>query len=129
MDGKVEMLRHTVSTLAYRAAKALRGAPADFAGFRVAPGSRTPAEILAHMGDLFDWTLRMCDGSGEWTVAPVVAWDEEVARFFAALEAFEPAPDDRTAARHLSGEALSGSARRCVDAHRANRDAAAIGGA
>jgi len=89
MDGKLELLRHTVATLAYRASKAVRGAPADFAGYRDAPASRTPAQILAHMGDLFDWALRMCDGGREWHDSPPLAWDEGVARFFAALEAFD----------------------------------------
>jgi hypothetical protein len=89
MDGKVELLRHTVAALAYRASKAVRGAPADFAEYRSAPDSRTPGQILAHMGDLFDWAIRMCDGSREWTESPVLAWDEGVARFFAALEAFD----------------------------------------
>jgi len=88
-DVKLEMLRHTVATLAYRAGKALRGAPAEFAEYRAAPDSRTPAEILAHMGDLFEWALRMCDGNREWHNAPVIPWDDSVARFFAALEAFD----------------------------------------
>ena len=48
-------LRHTVATLAYRAAKALRRAPLEFSGFRAAKGSRSAGEILAHMGDLLDW--------------------------------------------------------------------------
>jgi hypothetical protein len=89
MDGKLDMLRHTVATLAYRGAKAMRGAPAEFATFRAAPDARTPAEILAHMGDLFDWALRMCDGSRAWTDSPALAWEDGVARFFAALEAFD----------------------------------------
>jgi len=89
MDGKLESLRHTVATLAYRASKAVRAAPADFAEYRSAPDSRTPAQILAHMGDLFDWALRMCDGGREWTQSPVLSWDEGVVRFFAALEAFD----------------------------------------
>jgi len=89
MDGKLELLRHTVATLAYRASKAVRGAPADFAGYRSAPDSRTPAQILAHMGDLFDWALGMCDGRHTWHDSPPLAWDEGVARFFAALEAFD----------------------------------------
>jgi hypothetical protein len=89
MDGKVELLRHTVATLAYRAGKAMRSAPAGFAEYRAAADSRTPGEILAHLGDLFDWALRMCDGGREWTNSPVLSWDEGVARFFAALEAFD----------------------------------------
>ena len=89
MDGKVELLRHTVATLAYRAGKALRGAPADFAGYRDAPDSRTPAQILAHMGDLFDWALAMCECGQALHYTPPLPWDEGVARFFAALEAFD----------------------------------------
>lgn len=89
MEGTLEMLRHTVATLAYRGSKAMRGAPAEFAEYRSAPDSRTPAEILAHMGDLFDWALALCDGRHVWRNSPVLAWDAGVARFFAALEAFD----------------------------------------
>jgi hypothetical protein len=89
MGDDLEMLRHTVATLAYRAAKAVRGAPAEFAGFRAAPDARTPAEILAHLGDLFDWALIMCDGRQEWHNSPALPWNEGVARFFTALEAFD----------------------------------------
>jgi len=83
------MLRHTVATLAYRAGKALRGAPESFADYRADATSRTPAEILAHMGDLFDWALKMADGKHEWHDSRPLAWDREIARFFAALEAFD----------------------------------------
>jgi hypothetical protein len=89
MDGKTEVLRHTVATLAYRASKTLRGAPAEFAAYKSAPDSRTPVEILAHMGDLFDWALGMCEGKHVWHDASPLQWDAEVARFFAALEAFD----------------------------------------
>ena len=89
MEENLQMLRHTVATLAYRGSKAVRGAPAEFASYRSAPGSRTPAEILAHMGDLFDWALGMCDGRHEWHNSPPLPWDEGVARFFTALGAFD----------------------------------------
>jgi len=87
MDTKVEMLRHTVATLAYRAGKALRGAPPEFAEFDGA--SRTPAQILAHMGDLFDWALTLANGKQAWHNSTPLPWDREGARFFAALEAFD----------------------------------------
>lgn len=83
------LLRHTVATLAYRAGKALRGAPADFAQFRAAPGIRTPEEILTHMGDLLDWALALADGKHDWHSSKPLPWDQEVARLFAALEAFD----------------------------------------
>jgi hypothetical protein len=79
------LLRHTLATLAYRAGKALRDAPPSFAEFRPAPGSRSPGEILAHMGDLFDWALTICDGPVTWTDAPRLPWEEEVDRFFIGL--------------------------------------------
>jgi hypothetical protein len=84
-----ELLRHTLATLAYRAGKALRGAPAGFESFSVAPGSRTPGQILAHMGDLFDWALQLAKGASVWKDSTPLPWDEGVARFFAALEAFD----------------------------------------
>jgi len=83
----IGLLRHTVATLAYRAGKALRDAPPEFANY--AGGTRTPAKILAHMGDLFDWALTLADGQQRWHDSTPLAWDAEVARFFRALEAFD----------------------------------------
>jgi len=84
-----QLLRHTIATLAYRAGKALRDAPPEFAAFPVAAGSRTPAQILAHMGDLFDWALSLAQGRHTWQDSTPLRWDHEVARFFAALDAFD----------------------------------------
>ena len=81
--------RHTLATIAYRAAKALRGAPPEFAGFRADATSCTPVQILAHMGDLFDWSLRISNGDQSWSSSTPLAWDREVERFFAALAAFD----------------------------------------
>ncbi len=89
MDEKTAMLRHTVATLAYRGGKARRGAPASFAEFCAAPGSRTPAQILAHIGDLLDWALSLHEGRQAWHDSPPLAWDEGGARFFAGLEALD----------------------------------------
>ncbi|HSA55216.1 MAG TPA: hypothetical protein VLE53_05895 [Gemmatimonadaceae bacterium] len=89
LDPARELLRHTVATLAYRAEKAVRNAPAAFADFRIAADSRTPAEILAHMGDLLDWALWLARGQHRWRDAAPLPWDEEVGRFFASLSAFD----------------------------------------
>jgi len=88
-NGKAELLRHTVATLAYRGGKALRGAPASFSGFQAAPGVRTPGQILAHLGDLLDWALSLAKGKQEWRDSPPRTWDEDSARFFAALKSFD----------------------------------------
>ncbi len=61
-----DLLRHTVATLAYRAGKALRGAPPEFAEYRADSTGRTPVQILAHMGDLFDWALSIANGQQTW---------------------------------------------------------------
>jgi hypothetical protein len=88
MDEKRELLRHTLATVAYRAARALAGAPDSFVTFTGA-GGRQPAEILAHMGDLFDWALSISEGHQRWHNSTPLSWDDEQARFFAALRAFD----------------------------------------
>ena len=49
MDEKRMMLRHFLGAIAYRTQKALRDAPAEFAGFRAATGVRTPHQIVFHI--------------------------------------------------------------------------------
>ena len=87
-DSRIGMLRHTVAALAYRAAKALRGAPAEFSTFAGA-APRTPGRILAHLCDLFDWALSLADGAHKWCDSTPGSWEQDTARFFAALEAFD----------------------------------------
>ncbi len=80
-------LRHTLATLAYRGGKAVRGAPASFAGFDGA--GRTPAQILAHIGDLLDWALSISRGAQKWHDAKPLPWPQEVERFHRGLEALD----------------------------------------
>ena len=89
MDATRAFLRHTLATVAYRGGKALRGAPPHFAAFTCGDSSRTPAEILAHVGDLFDWALTIARGEQAWHNSTPLAWDAEVARFFATLQRFD----------------------------------------
>src|SRR6185503_4711092 len=88
-DDKRELLRHTVATLAYRGGKAISNVPPDFKDFRVAGDARTPGEILAHIGDLLDWALSIAVGKQTWHNSTPLTWEDETARFFAALEAFD----------------------------------------
>lgn len=85
-DPKRELLRHTLSTLAYRGGKAVRGAPAAFATFKASETTRTPLQILAHVGDLLDWMASILKGQEKWHNATPLAWDAEVARFFKTLD-------------------------------------------
>lgn len=84
-----QFLRHALATLAYRAGKTVRGTPEAFASYRATPASPSPAEILAHMGDLMDWVLRMLRGEPSWTTAAPQPWEQEIQRFFAALGAVD----------------------------------------
>lgn len=106
--GERSLLRHTVATLAYRGGKALRGAPAGFESFRASATTRTPGEILAHIGDLFDWALSLALGRHVWKDSKPGEWDGDVARFFAGLARFEAflasdAPLGSPAARLFQG--------------------------
>jgi hypothetical protein len=89
IDSARHLLRHTVATVAYRAAKPLRDAPESFANFRCGDSCRTPGKILAHIGDLFDWGLTMAQGEQSWHDSTPLPWPAEVDRFFAALTRFD----------------------------------------
>jgi hypothetical protein len=84
-----EFLRHTLATLSYRAAKPLRDAPAGFASYRAAPDSRTPAEIVAHLGDLMEWGCAMARGYYVWSDTKPGDWQADVDRFFAELRKYD----------------------------------------
>jgi hypothetical protein len=75
--------------VAYRAAKATRNAPADFANFRAAGDVRTPIQIVAHMADLYDWALSLSKGKWNYNQSTPQSWEPELDRFHAALCAFD----------------------------------------
>ena len=89
MDDKRALLRHTVATVAYRGGKAVRGAPGSFATYSPDGTPRTPAKILAHIGDLYDWALSQASGAEAWNESAPLEWDLEAERFFAALKRFD----------------------------------------
>ena len=80
-----DLLRHVVATIAYRGGKVLRDAPPGFGSTSAGPGSRSAEEILAHVGDLFDWALHLADGSHVWAEAPDRTWSRGAERFFEGL--------------------------------------------
>jgi len=107
-DPKRDLLRHTLATLAYRACKTVRGAPPEFAAYRAAETTRTPAQILAHIGDLLNWSLSVAQGKEAWFNSTPLPWNQEVKRLFAALEAFDAylasdAPLEETAEKLFQG--------------------------
>ena len=88
-DPARELLRHTAATVAYRGGKALRGAPDGFARFTAGESSRTPGQILSHICDLYDWALTIAKGKEVWKDTKPRGWNEDVARFFTSLAAFD----------------------------------------
>jgi hypothetical protein len=90
-----ELLRHTLATVAYRGGKAIRNAPESFAAFDGC--GRTPLQILAHVGDLFDWALSMANGTRKWHDSEALPWPEESERFFRTLQALDAFLDSREA--------------------------------
>jgi hypothetical protein len=88
-DSGRQLLRHTLATLAYRARKPLTGAPAGFAEFSACEKARTPGQILAHLGDLLEWMLTLVKGKQEWHDSRPLAWDQGVARFYAAIQSLD----------------------------------------
>jgi hypothetical protein len=108
MSDAQSLLRHAVATVAYRGGKALRHAPDGFADFAVAPGSRTPRQILAHINDLFDWALHLANGKQVWNMSTPGDWGAETARFFDILGRFDarlraPEPLGNAAERLFQG--------------------------
>ena len=84
-------LRHATATIAYRGAKTLRGAPPEFAHFEAGPTTRTPLEILAHIGDLLEVSAARLRGPTQWKAATPDTWERQVARFHAALASIDEA--------------------------------------
>jgi hypothetical protein len=82
-------LRHTLATLAYRGGKTVRDASPGFATYGAPDTARTPAKILAHIGDLMDWALSMAEGNQKWKDSTPLAWDKEGERFHAAVKKFD----------------------------------------
>lgn len=88
-DPQRELLRHALATLAYRGGKAIRDTSESFATFNAGEGVRSPGRILAHIGDLMDWALRLATGKREWRDSQPLPWEEEKAKFFSALKKFD----------------------------------------
>jgi hypothetical protein len=88
-DTARSLLRHSLATLAYRGGKTLRDTGPDFATFRAGEQTRTPLEILAHIGDLLEWSLSIAKGFEAWKKADVNDWDHEVGRFYESLQALD----------------------------------------
>lgn len=84
MEPQRRILRHFLAAIAYRAQKALRGAPHDFGDFRAAPGVRTPHQLVRHMSDVLGYARTRLAG-GEWRARRLPTFEQEVTRFHEIL--------------------------------------------
>lgn len=85
-----------VATVAFRGNIAIKEAPAEFARFRIADSVRSPAEILAHIGDLLIGSHHLLRGEFVRLDSKPLPWEEEVDRFFCGvreLDAFLASDD------------------------------------
>jgi len=85
MNDERSFLRQTIATVAYRAGKTVRDAPPEFARYKAGETSRTPLQILSHMGDLYAWAKHLAKGEKYWVDRTPEDWQVEVERFFAEL--------------------------------------------
>jgi hypothetical protein len=88
-DPKRDLLRHTVATIAFRGGVAIRGVNPDFAGFRPTPETRSPVEILAHMGDLLVGSHYLLKGEYAEVNSEPLPWNDEIARFHLAVRGLD----------------------------------------
>ena len=86
VDVKREVLRHMLATVTYRGGLAVVDSPESFAAFRAHETTRTPGEILAHIGDLLEGSLYLLKGELVYLTSTPLPWKEEVARFFSAVK-------------------------------------------
>lgn len=90
----VDLLRHAVATLAYRAHKVLRDTPDGFADVRLSPQSRSAVELVSHLGDLMAWGERLARGEYRWEAGETLEWTAACDRFFRELTALDAALAD-----------------------------------
>ena len=89
LDGKRELLRHLVATVVFRGGIAILDAPENFSVFQMDKTIRTPAELLAHIGDLLQGSHYLMKGDFVYLNSTPLPWDEEVTRFFSTAKEFD----------------------------------------
>lgn len=105
MDDKYALLRHFLTTLAYRTQKALRDAPPDFAAFEAGEGVRHPAELVRHMTSLLDYARTYFVG-GQYRAEALPTLSDELGRFHDMLHDLARHLEQGTPLRGITPERL-----------------------
>jgi hypothetical protein len=99
------LLQHFLAAIAYRAQKALRGAPGAFAEFSAGNNVRTPHELVWHMTGVLGYACTFFRG-GVWQPDKLESFAAEIARFHQVLEDLGAALEKDTPVREISMEQL-----------------------
>lgn len=84
---KNELLRHTLSTIAYRFQKSVSSANEDFGNFRAAEDSRTAVEIINHIFDIINKTkVFIKDDRFDKSLPSQLDFKSEIDRFHDTLQ-------------------------------------------
>jgi hypothetical protein len=109
LNDERKLLCHFLAALAYRAQKALRGAPDEFGSFQAGHDVRTPAELVRHMTSVLGYA-RTCFVGGRYRPESLPSLQAEVERFHDMLgdlarhlKQGTPMLDGMTAERLLQG--------------------------
>ena len=87
MTSERETLRHFLAAIAYRAQKALRGAPAHYPDFDAGKESRTPVQTLRHMTGVLGYArTHFIGGDYPMHPDPLPTFAAEIARFHDMVE-------------------------------------------
>lgn len=105
MDEKRGLLRHFLAALAYRAQKALRGAPESFGTFQAGRRVRSPEELVRHMTSVLGYARTYLVG-GTYRPEPLPDLDAEVRRFHGMLEELRGLLESGTPLRGITPEQL-----------------------
>gem|GEM_PF-183547 len=86
MDRDQELARHFLAAIAYRAQKALRGAPDHYPDFAAGHRARSPAELVRHMTSLMGYVRTLFLGGSYPSPNPLPTFGGEIGRFHAMLQ-------------------------------------------
>jgi len=84
MNNTQALLRHFLASIAYRTAKALRGAPSDYESFQAGHSTRTPRQLVRHMSGVINYAIGIL-GEPRDVLIDGPTYAVEVERFFALL--------------------------------------------
>jgi hypothetical protein len=108
LEAKRELLRHAVTTIAFRGGVAIRDMPDDIAGSRVSAQTRSPVEILAHIGDLLVGSRFLLEGKYVEFSSQPLPWADEVERFYAAVKDLDSFLTSETPLAHSPEKMIQG---------------------